>query len=368
MEQRDFGSTGVKVGEIGFGGWSIGEVQWGSPDVHGSMAAIRAALDAGVTFFDTAQEYGHFKSEEVFGEALGGREGIFVATKTGKYWEEGKFRTDYSPGYIVASAEGSLKRLRTECIDLYQLHNPGVEVSARAETWEALKKLTRQGKIRFYGSSIGSMAELRSAIDGGCAAVQLMVHMADVRELPLLRTAAEAQLAIVCRTPMAWGVPEREVQARLRTAGRRLPLARPLGAQDLHPVRRAGTAASLSGRGEADARPGGHPLRAGAGGRFRGHPRRQDARTSPPERRRRGGTSQRRAARKDRRAPEELVTCATPQRRVAAACGRGRCGHRNLSETIPPPRLFGLLAGLMAGSGSLTGAWTGGIPSRPGRA
>lgn len=205
MEQRDFGSTGVKVGEIGFGGWSIGEVQWGSPDVHGSMAAIRAALDAGVTFFDTAQEYGHFKSEEVFGEALGGREGIFVATKTGKYWEEGKFRTDYSPGYIVASAEGSLKRLRTECIDLYQLHNPGVEVSARAETWEALKKLTRQGKIRFYGSSIGSMAELRSAIDGGCAAVQLMVHMADVRELPLLRAAAEARLAIVCRTPMAWG-------------------------------------------------------------------------------------------------------------------------------------------------------------------
>jgi aryl-alcohol dehydrogenase-like predicted oxidoreductase len=205
MKQRDFGSTGVKVSEIGFGGWSIGERQWGSPPVEESKAAMHAALEAGVTFFDTAQEYGGGKSEEVFGEVLGGREGIFVATKTGKYWEGGKFRTDYSPEHIVASAEGSLKRLKADRIDLYQLHNPGVETSARPETWEALRKLTEQGKIRFYGSSLGSMAELRSAIDGGCAAVQLMVHMADVRELPLLRAAAEAHLAVVCRTPMAWG-------------------------------------------------------------------------------------------------------------------------------------------------------------------
>jgi aryl-alcohol dehydrogenase-like predicted oxidoreductase len=205
VRPRDFGDTGVKVSEIGFGGWSIGEPQWGNPPLEDSITAIEAALDASVTFFDTAQEYGYGKSEEVFGDVLGGREGVFVATKTGKYWEGGKFRTDYSPQYIVASAEGSLRRLKTDRIDLYQLHNPGPAVSARPETWEALTKLQQQGKIRFYGSSVETMAEVQAAIDNGCAAVQLMVHMADVRKLPLLRAAAEAGLAVIGRTPMAWG-------------------------------------------------------------------------------------------------------------------------------------------------------------------
>jgi aryl-alcohol dehydrogenase-like predicted oxidoreductase len=188
VRPRDFGDTGVKVSEIGFGGWSIGEPQWGNPPLEDSITAIEAALDAGVTFFDTAQEYGYGKSEEVFGDVLGGREGVFVATKTGKYWEGGKFRTDYSPQYIVASAEGSLRRLKTDRIDLYQLHNPGPAVSARPETWEALTKLQQQGKIRFYGSSVESMAEVGA-----------------VRKLPLLRAAAEAGLAVIGRTPMAWG-------------------------------------------------------------------------------------------------------------------------------------------------------------------
>ncbi len=205
MQQRDFGSTGVKVSEIGFGGWSIGEPQWGSPDVKGSIAAIETALEAGVSFFDTAQEYGHGKSEEVFGQILGGREGVFIATKTGKFWEAGRFGTDYSPEHIIASVEGSLHRLRRDRIDLYQLHDPGRLYSARPETWEALRKLQQQGKIRFYGSSLGTMAELRPAIENGCAAVQLMVHMADAGEMPLLRAAAEAGLAVICRTPMAWG-------------------------------------------------------------------------------------------------------------------------------------------------------------------
>lgn len=205
MKQKDFGSTGVKVSEIGFGGWSIGEVQWGSPDVRASADALRAALELGVTFFDTAQEYGAGTSEEVFGQVLGNVEGVFVATKTGKYWAGGKFHTDYSPEFIVSSAEDSLRRLKRDCIDLYQLHNPGAEVSARPETWEALQKLQADGKIRFYGSSLSGADELRAAIDNGCAAVQLMVNMAESREIAMARAAAEAGVAVVCRTPMGWG-------------------------------------------------------------------------------------------------------------------------------------------------------------------
>lgn len=204
MKERQFGSTGVKVSTIGFGGWSIGEAQWGSPAVESSAEAVRAALEAGVTFFDTAQEYGAGMSEQVFGEILAGAD-VFVATKTGKYWQEGKFHTDYSPEHIAGSVEDSLRRLKRDRIDLYQLHNPGDEVSGRPETWETLKQLRAAGKIRFYGSSLSNQTELQAAIDNGCAAVQLMVHMAETQELELARAAAEAGLAVICRTPLGWG-------------------------------------------------------------------------------------------------------------------------------------------------------------------
>jgi aryl-alcohol dehydrogenase-like predicted oxidoreductase len=206
MRQRSFGSTGVTVGEVGFGGWAIGKHQWGEVDDRASREAVQAALDEGVTFFDTAQEYGSGLSEEIFGEVLAGREGLLVATKTGKYWDvDGNFVQDYSPEHIAASVEGSLKRLKTDCIGLYQLHNPGVEVSARAETWDALRRLQKEGKIRFYGSSIGKPAEATAAIEGGAAALQFEVHMAEPRHKELLDAAAEAGLAVVARTPLAWG-------------------------------------------------------------------------------------------------------------------------------------------------------------------
>ena len=204
MDERQFGSTGVKVSAIGFGGWSIGEPQWGRPAVESSVAAVRAALEAGVTFFDTAQEYGAGMSEKVFGQVLPS-EGVFVATKTGKYWRDGKFHMDFSPAHIVGSVEESLGRLKRHRIDLYQLHNPGSEVSARPETWEALERLQEQGKIRYYGSSLSSGDELRAAIDNKCSAVQLMVHMADASELAMARQAARAGLAVICRTPLGWG-------------------------------------------------------------------------------------------------------------------------------------------------------------------
>ena len=205
MRQKDFGSTGVKVSEIGYGGWSIGEAQWGSPPTRASADALRAALEMGVTFFDTAQEYGQGTSEETFGEVLGGVEGIFVTTKTGKYWADGKFHTDYSPGFIVSSAEESLRRLKRDRIDLYLLHDPGAKVSARPETWQALRKLQAGGKIRVYGSSLSTTDELRGAIDNGCAAVELMVHMAETAELAMAKVAADAALAVIGRTPMGWG-------------------------------------------------------------------------------------------------------------------------------------------------------------------
>ncbi|MFW6066655.1 MAG: aldo/keto reductase [Planctomycetota bacterium] len=206
MRQRSFGSTGVTVGEIGFGGWAIGKHQWGEVDEQAARDAVKAALDVGVTFFDTAQEYGSGLSEEIFGEVLGGRDDVMLATKTGKYWDvDGNFVQDYSPQHITASVEGSLKRLNTDSIGLYQLHNPGVEVSRRPETWDALRQLQREGRISFYGSSIGKTAEAQAAIDNGAAALQFEVHMAEPRHRELLDMAAEAGVAVIARTPLAWG-------------------------------------------------------------------------------------------------------------------------------------------------------------------
>ncbi len=206
MRQRSFGSTGVTVGEVGFGGWAIGKHQWGEVDETAARDAVQAALDEGVTFFDTAQEYGSGLSEQIFGETLGGRDDLLIATKTGKYWDvDGNFVQDYSPQHITASVEGSLKRLRADCIGLYQLHNPGVEVSDRPETWNALRQLQREGRIRFYGSSIGKLAEARAAIDNGAAALQFEVHMAEPRHKEFLDAAAEAGVAVIARTPLAWG-------------------------------------------------------------------------------------------------------------------------------------------------------------------
>ncbi|MGC9454183.1 MAG: aldo/keto reductase [Phycisphaerae bacterium] len=206
MRQRSFGSTGVKVSEIGFGGWAIGKHQWGEVDEQAARDAVKAALGAGVTFFDTAQEYGSGLSEQIFGEVLGGRDDVLVATKTGKYWDvDGNFVQDYSPQHITASVEGSLKRLGTDCIGLYQLHNPGVEISRKPETWDALRQLQREGRIRFYGSSITKAAEVQAAIDNGAAALQFEVHMAEPRHKEFLDMAAEAGVAVIARTPLAWG-------------------------------------------------------------------------------------------------------------------------------------------------------------------
>ena len=125
MHYRSFGNTGMQVSEIGFGAWAIGgdamigttPIGWGPVDDRQTEAAIRAALDAGINFFDTADIYGLGHSEDILGRVIGNRPGVIMASKGGNVARDNQFTVDYRPEHLRQACEASLKRLRRGTID-----------------------------------------------------------------------------------------------------------------------------------------------------------------------------------------------------------------------------------------------------------
>ncbi len=149
MEYRNLGRSGLKVSVVGLGGNNFG---WRC-DAEQTKAVVRKALDCGVTFFDTADVYGRGTSEEFLGEALKGqRQNVIIATKFGSAMGEGPYDQGASRRHIMDSIEGSLRRLGTDYIDLYQQHwlDPATPIE---ETLRALDDVVRQGKVRYVGCS-----------------------------------------------------------------------------------------------------------------------------------------------------------------------------------------------------------------------
>jgi diketogulonate reductase-like aldo/keto reductase len=125
MEQINIGSSGLKTSRIGLGTWAIGGWMWGGSDEAQSIATIRAAIERGVTLIDTAPVYGFGHSEEIVSKALAGgalRDKVCIATKVGLAWKGGKPYRDSRPARTRQEIEDSLRRLRTDVIDLYQVH------------------------------------------------------------------------------------------------------------------------------------------------------------------------------------------------------------------------------------------------------
>jgi aryl-alcohol dehydrogenase-like predicted oxidoreductase len=155
MEQISIGKSGVKTSRIGLGTWAIGGWMWGGSDEAQSIATIRSAVDRGITLIDTAPVYGFGQSEEIVGKALaegGLRDKVQIATKVGHAWNDGKPYRDSSPRRIRQEIEDSLRRLRTDVIDLYQVHWPDLETPIE-QTARSLEDLRREGKIRAIGVS-----------------------------------------------------------------------------------------------------------------------------------------------------------------------------------------------------------------------
>ncbi|HUR80755.1 MAG TPA: aldo/keto reductase [Thermoanaerobaculia bacterium] len=218
MHYRKLGNTGITVSEIGFGGWAIGgaadaggtPLGWGRTSDDESLAAIRRARELGVTFFDTADSYGFGRSESLLGIVLSRRrEDVVIATKVGVVRDlENRARKDFSRAHISHAVDGSLKRLRTDYIDLYQLHNPTVDELRRDDIHEAMDRLQEVGKIRFWGVSITTPDEGVEIIRNGWGyTLQVLYNV--LNQAPadeLFPLAKEKGYGIIARVPLASGL------------------------------------------------------------------------------------------------------------------------------------------------------------------
>ena len=162
MELADIPGTSLKVSPVAIGTWAIGGWMWGGTDEAQSVSTIRAALEHGINVIDTAPAYGFGRSEEIVGKAIAEanlRSRVVIATKTGLEWERGRVFRNASRARILKEIEDSLRRLRTDYIDIYQVHWPDPLVTIE-ETAEAMEMLFRQGKIRAVGVSNFSVCQM----------------------------------------------------------------------------------------------------------------------------------------------------------------------------------------------------------------
>jgi aryl-alcohol dehydrogenase-like predicted oxidoreductase len=162
MEFTKIGNTDLEISRIGLGTWAIGGWMWGGSDERESIHTIQAAFDHGITLIDTAPVYGFGRSEEIVGKALvegGLRRRAVIATKVGLDWRGSQPIRDASPRRIFKEIEASLKRLKTDVIDIYQLHWPDPSTPIE-DTAAAIGKLFSQGKIRAIGVSNFSLEQI----------------------------------------------------------------------------------------------------------------------------------------------------------------------------------------------------------------
>jgi aryl-alcohol dehydrogenase-like predicted oxidoreductase len=155
METVNISGTSLVTSRIALGTWAMGGWMWGGTDETESIRTIQEALDRGITLIDTAPVYGFGRSEEIVGKALtegGRRQGVLIATKVGLNWKDGQPFRNGSKARIVKEVEDSLRRLKTDAIDLYQVHWPDPKVPVE-ETATAMAELYRSGKIRAIGVS-----------------------------------------------------------------------------------------------------------------------------------------------------------------------------------------------------------------------
>jgi aryl-alcohol dehydrogenase-like predicted oxidoreductase len=207
MNYRELGRTGWKVSDISFGAWAIGGA-WGEVDDKDSLAALHAALDAGVNFFDTADVYGDGRSERLLAKLKKERnEKFYVATKAGRRLRE-QTPEGYSRENLTQFIERSLRNLETETLDLLQLHCPPTEVYYMPEVFEILDDLTRDGKIRYYGVSVEKVEEAVKAMEfPNVQSVQIIFNMFRQRPSELFfEQARKHKVGILARVPLASGM------------------------------------------------------------------------------------------------------------------------------------------------------------------
>jgi aryl-alcohol dehydrogenase-like predicted oxidoreductase len=243
MLKRTLGKSGLEVSALGMGCWAIGgpwtwdqpggtpyPAGWGTTDDEESIRAVHAALEMGVNFFDTAANYGAGHSEVVLGRALKGkRDKVVIATKFGHIVDEEKKTVYGDPEQIIPNVrkdvENSLRRLQTDHIDIYQLHEGGYDPKLALELQVILEELVASGKIRWYGWSTDNADSAREFANGAhCTSIQFRLNAifdnADMRKV-----CADFNLAGINKDPLNKGIltgkfnsgstfPENDIRSR----------------------------------------------------------------------------------------------------------------------------------------------------------
>ncbi len=207
MEYRKLGKTGYEVAAVSFGAWAIGG-SWGEVEDADSMAALNAAVDAGINFFDTADVYGDGRSERLLARLKQERsEEIIIATKAGRRLDP-HIASGYNRANLTAFVERSLKNLETDALDLVQLHCPPTEVYYMPESFEVMDDLVKAGKIKHYGVSVEKVEEALKAIEyPGVKTVQIIFNIFRQRPAGLFfEQAKKKEIGILARVPLASGL------------------------------------------------------------------------------------------------------------------------------------------------------------------
>jgi aryl-alcohol dehydrogenase-like predicted oxidoreductase len=220
MRRRSFGDTDLEASEIGFGTWALGSSWWGDVTEADGERLLLRALELGITFFDTGDAYGRGANEELVGRVLSThRDEIQLATKFG--YELGSGRRDHSEGerrqrwdgpFVREALESSLRRLGTDRVDLYQLHNPRMEAIESDETFAALEELKREGKLRHYGVALGPAIGwrdegLRAIETRDIASVQTVYNLLEQEPgRDLIAAAERAGAGVMARVPTSSGL------------------------------------------------------------------------------------------------------------------------------------------------------------------
>jgi len=211
MQYRVLGKTSLKISEIGYGTWGLGGDSYGPVDDSNSIRCLRKAFDLGVNFFDTSDLYGSGHSEEIIGEAFNSsRSDVIIATKVGLLPHSGFYMPqDLSSEYIKKAIDSSLQRLKTDYVDLYQLHSPEVDyLINHPEVFRTLDELRQDGKIRHIGLSARSPKDALMLLNlYPFESVQVNFNLIDHRALDdgLFDKANSDNIGIIARTPLCFG-------------------------------------------------------------------------------------------------------------------------------------------------------------------
>ena len=222
MRYRSLGKTGVQVSEVGFGVWTLSTGWWGEVDDERSVRLLRLAFEKGINYFDTADTYGSGKGETLVADAFGGmREEIVISTKIGyDFYNHPQRRgqqerpQDWSEDFIRFALEQSLKRLRTDYVDLLQLHNTKMDAIENDALFELMEEFEREGKIRSYGVALGPkigwLEEGVKAIrERDLVSVQMIYNL--LEQDPgrgLIEAARETGTTLIVRVPHSSGMLE----------------------------------------------------------------------------------------------------------------------------------------------------------------